>query len=521
MPLPDIPKAIRRHQMATVAAGLLLLIQLLALFLRSDRLALLPLRADEAFSWRLTTYSVPELLRRMPGDAHPPLYYLLLKGWATLFGDSSFALRSLSVVFALASIVVLYALCRESAARFPSAAHSPFTSVSAALFGAMLLAIHLAPEDEPSRSARMYSQGIFLAGLTSWLLLRALRCPRRYLGWWLGYGLAVAGFCYTHYYGFFTVAAQTLFVAGDLAVRALKNSAASVRAPLLGFLLAGGFEFLLYVPWLPVWWKQTHDVWQNFWIQPVTVEHATDVFFRWSSGFPYFQPMEFGLWTLFLLACIVWMVARADRGGLFFLLQASVPWVLGLAISAWSGRPIFLERYLFFAQLFLFAFWGIVWDRLPGLVPRLGLACFLCTLSLFNLESVREQWPTRPPALATAAAFLRDHYQDGDVVLTGSPFELNRLRYYAAQAGIPTIQVRCILSPFQPAGHVCHLCSLQAEEILWTGFSSESNCPRRVWTLAETNAAMPLVGEHWREVSRWSFGSGSEDHYRLIVYECS
>jgi mannosyltransferase len=503
------------------AAGFLVLILALACFLRGDHLALPPLSADEGFSWRLTTYSTPELLYLMPGDAHPPLYYLVVKGWTNLFGDSLSALRSLSVLFALASMVVLYALCRESAARFPSATQSPCPSVSAALFGALLLAIHLDPGYEPSRIARMYSQGIFLAGLTAWLLLRALRCSGDCLGWWLGYGLAVAAFCYTHYYAFFTVAAQTLFVTGDLAVRAFRvptrrvgtRGISAVRSSLTGFLLAGGFAFLLYVPWLPVWWKQTHDVWQNFWIQPVTVEHARDVFFRWSSGSSSFQPVEFRLWTLFLLACIVWMVARADRGGLFFLLQASVPWVLGLAISAWSGRPIFLQRCLFFAQLFLFAFWGIVWDRLPGLVPRLGLGCFLCALSLFNLETIREQWPTRPPALANAVAFLRDHYQDGDVVLTARPSAVNRLRYYAAQAGMRTISVRCILSPFQPPGHIVHLGSLQAADILWTGLSSELCAVRRVWTLAETNAVVPLSGEHWRQVSRWSFGDGNEDHY--------
>ena len=391
--------------------AVLSVILVLASFLRCDRLALPPLSSDESFSWRLTTYSTTELLHHVPGDAHPPLYYLLLKGWTVLFGDSPFALRSLSVLFALASIVVLYALCREAVVRFPSTMNSSFTGPSGALFAALLFAIHLAPVDEPSRNARMYSQGVFLAGLTAWLLLRALRCPRGGLGWWLGYGLAVAAFCYTHYYAFFTIAAQTVFVAGDLAVCAWKKSA--VRASLTGFLSAGTLAFLLYVPWFPVWWKQTHDVWQGFWISPVTVEHAKEVFFTWSTGLSYGGSTDLRWWGLFLLACFVWMVCRADRGGLFFLIQASVPWVLSLSLSVWGGRPIFHERYLVFAQFFLFAFWGMVWDRLPGLLPRLGLGCFLCALSLSGMATVREQWPSRPPALAAAAAFLRDHYQDG------------------------------------------------------------------------------------------------------------
>lgn len=502
------------------AAGFLLLL-LLAFILRCDRLALPALSADESFSWRLTTYSTAELLRHVPGDAHPPLYYLLLKGWTTLFGDSPFALRILSVLFSLASILVLYALCREAAARFPPAANSPLTGRTGAFFAAFLLAIHLGPGYEPSRDARMYSQGIFLAGLSSWLLLRALRCNGGYLGWWLGYGLTVAAFCYTHYYAFFTVAAQTLFVCGDLAVRAYRVPAQRMetRARLAGFLLAGTFAFLLYVPWLPVWWKQTHDVWQGFWIPPVTVERVRDVFFSWSSGLPYQNAVDFTCWTLFLLACIGWVVGKVDRGGVLLLMNAAVPWALSVALSAWSERPIFLERYLVFAQLFLFAFWGIVWDRLPGLVPRLGLGCFLLTLTASGLWTARERWPQRPPTLASAVTFLTDQYQDGDVVLTGSPHSLNRLRYYIEQAGRSSVQARCLVSPFQPPGHICHLCSLQAEDIVWNGFSSESYTTRRVWTLAGSNAALSFPGENWREASRWNFGGEGEGQYALILYE--
>ena len=310
-------------------------------------------------------------------------------------------------------------------------------------------------------------------------------------------------------------------MAGDLAVRAFRVPTRSVgtRACLTGFLLAGTLAFLLYVPWLPVWWKQTHDVWQGFWIPPVTWENAKEVFFSWSSGLPYQGGADFICWTLFLLACIVWMAAKADRGGLFLLMNASIPWVLSVTLSAWSGRPIFQERYLLFAQFFLFAFWGVVWDRLAGLVPRLGLGCFLVALSVSGLWTARERWPTRPPALATAAAFLRDHYRDGDMVLTGGPSALNRLRYYAAQAGMAAIQTRCLVSPFQPAGHIVHLGSLQAEDIVWTGSSSEPPAARRLWTLAGSSTAATPPGEHWREASRWSFGGESEDHCHLILYE--
>ncbi len=488
-------------------AGLFSLLAL-ACMLRCDRLARPRLSNDESFSWRLTTYSTSELLHHMPGDAHPPLYYLILKGWTALLGDSAVALRGLSVFFALASILVLFALCREAR-----------VGVSGAFFAALLFALHLAPADEPSRNARMYSQGVFLAGLTSWLLLRALRSNRALDGWWLGYGLAVAAFCYTHYYAFFTVAAQTLFVVGDLAARAFKRSVASVRPSLLGFLLAGGLAFLLFIPWLPVWWKQTMDVKQGFWIQPVTYDHAKRVFFTWSSGLAYGDAVDLYCWSLLLLGCILWVATRRDRAGLFFLLQASLPWLLSLALSAWSGRPIFHERYLFFAQFALFAFWGIVWNRLPGWIPRLGFGCFLVALTGSGMWTAREPWPTHPPAVADAAAFLRDRYRDGDVIWTSSPSELNRLRYYAAQAGLPaTIPVRCFVSPFQPPGHIVHLGSLRGEDIEWQEYNPKRRGFARVWS---TNEGLTPSGDSWREVARWMFEEESGERLPLILYERS
>jgi mannosyltransferase len=485
-------------------AGLFSLLAL-ACILRCDRLGLPQLSSDESFSWRLTTYSTSELLQHMPGDAHPPLYYMILKGWTALLGDSPVALRSLSVFFALASILVLFALCREAG-----------VCASGAFFAALLFALHLAPVDEPSRNARMYSQGVFLAGLTSWLLLRALRSNRALDGWWLGYGLAVAAFCYTHYYAFFTVAAQTLFVGGDLALHAFKRSVVSVRASLLGFLLAGGLALLLFIPWLPVWWKQTMDVKQGFWIQPVTYDHAKRVFFTWSSGLAYGDAVDLYCWSLLLLGGILWVATRGDRAGLFFLLQASLPWLLSLAISSFSDRPIFHERYLAFAQFFLFPFWGIVWDRLPGWLPRLGLSCFLVAVTLNGLWATRAQWPERPPALAEAATFLRLQYRDGDVVLSASPGELNRLRYYAAQVGLATIQVRCQLSPFQPAGHIVHLGSLQAEDIQWLGLSSEPRVSGRIWMTG--NASVPPDAK-CRVMGQWSF-DGDGGGVSLILFEC-
>lgn len=177
----------------------LLLILVLGTVLRSYHLGFSRLETDESFSWRLTQYSSEELIRRTVADVHPPLYYLLLQAWTAGLGSSPAALRGFSVLFGVLCIPMMYLVCLES---FTGASKPPETSSRmshlGALFSAFLVAVHVT-QVVPGRTARMYSLGVFLAGLTGWLLLRALRATRRQAWWWTGYGVAVAAFCYTHY----------------------------------------------------------------------------------------------------------------------------------------------------------------------------------------------------------------------------------------------------------------------------------------------------------------------------------
>src|SRR5688572_15792167 len=70
---------------------------------------------DESFSWRLVQFPWSEVISRTAADAHPPLYYLVLKTWANVFGNSLFALRSLSVALAGISLALVYGLTSSAA----------------------------------------------------------------------------------------------------------------------------------------------------------------------------------------------------------------------------------------------------------------------------------------------------------------------------------------------------------------------------------------------------------------------
>jgi uncharacterized membrane protein len=69
---------------------------------------------DEASSWQTASFPVVELPRRLRLNVHLPLYYLVLKGWITLFGDSVAALRGLSVASGATTVAAVYLLSREA-----------------------------------------------------------------------------------------------------------------------------------------------------------------------------------------------------------------------------------------------------------------------------------------------------------------------------------------------------------------------------------------------------------------------
>src|SRR5688572_7773978 len=106
-------------------------------------------------------HDVRTFLTPFCGNAHPPLYFLILKGWLA-FGSGEAFLRSLSVIFAVAVIPASYLLARELAGRAAAIIASFLVAVSPFLL-------------QYDREVRMYSLLTLLVVLSLYWLLRALR----------------------------------------------------------------------------------------------------------------------------------------------------------------------------------------------------------------------------------------------------------------------------------------------------------------------------------------------------------
>lgn len=95
---------------------ILLLIIILALFLRLPSLGQ-PFWGDEILSLQIVKHYQGDLMGMInylrAVEVHPPLYYLLLSFWTHCFGLAEAAVRSLSLVFGLATIILSYFLGKQ------------------------------------------------------------------------------------------------------------------------------------------------------------------------------------------------------------------------------------------------------------------------------------------------------------------------------------------------------------------------------------------------------------------------
>ena len=92
---------------------LILLGFLFTLYLRVNLIENKNMWFDEIYSWNTSLYDIAGIIKAAAGDIHPPLFYIVLKGWTAIFSDSVFAMRSLSVFFSILSLVFIYRISKD------------------------------------------------------------------------------------------------------------------------------------------------------------------------------------------------------------------------------------------------------------------------------------------------------------------------------------------------------------------------------------------------------------------------
>ncbi len=204
-----------------------------------------PLWLDEALSVNIAALDFDQMVDALRHDGHPALYYLLLGWWIDAFGDSDLAVRSLSGLFSVLSVWVLYRIAGRYGAATAQvtllvAATSPFL-------------IRYATE------ARMYALLVLLC-CVGWLCVeRAIERPSPARLVFLA--LTVAALVHTHYWSFYLIGAALIVVACNIVLRDDGTRAPAVRIG--AAIVAGGATILVWASVLGEQLRTTGTPWAD------------------------------------------------------------------------------------------------------------------------------------------------------------------------------------------------------------------------------------------------------------------
>lgn len=283
---------------------------------------------DESFSSYLTRFDLGKIWSLTAADVHPPLYYIVLKGWAHFFGHTDFAMRMLSVT--LGAVAILFAFLWLKY-KYGS---------KAAILGSFLLSI------SPvfiryGQEMRMYTMMLAIIFASTYFLQLAVDNGKK--RWWIIYAILVAAGMWTHYFTAFAFCAHLIYLFKVYGKSFWKKY---IWAP---YLLA----IALFSPWMPSLFAQISNVEQNgFWVSPVNVTVMANYF---GEDLYYMKAEEIQNWLLVLatitVSVILYLTVRYRKQMIMLLSMAIVPLILLVILSLPPLSPMFIPRYIIYAML--------------------------------------------------------------------------------------------------------------------------------------------------------------------------
>jgi mannosyltransferase len=193
---------------------------------------------DEGLSVGIADRPLTDIPGVLKVDGSPPLYYMLLHGWMSLFGTGEPSTHAFSLLIALVCVPVAWWSGRV------------LFGVRTAWIAAVLAALNPWLTTY-AQEARMYSLTALLGWIAMVCFLRAFALPsygeRVGRGWLIGFAVSLAAMMYTHNWALFFAAACGITWLGLIWLAGAPERRALVRDGLWAF----GGTLLLYAPWIP------------------------------------------------------------------------------------------------------------------------------------------------------------------------------------------------------------------------------------------------------------------------------
>lgn len=321
---------------------------------------------DEVFSYRTARLGFGDMFRAIINDiVHPPLFYLLLKIWMLVGGESLAWLKLFPVLFSILTLVPFYFLCRELNLNLNA------INVALALISVNGYMIYYAQE------LRMYSLLLFFTITSLWIFTLCVKNEWQDKRFIIALFVINLLFIYTQYFGWLVVATQFAFLLFF-----------QRRKGLLPFVLLCLALGLCFSPWVFVVAKsvsQKHGLAGNLgWIKRPGLSEVVWYFAMLHGTFPIRRSTVIGLALFcfplpFLLRQMLKTKERNEKflfAGLFMF--AFLPTLAALIASFVMKQSLWGERYLIITSVpYLMLLVTAAWQLKPDVVKKIIIACFL------------------------------------------------------------------------------------------------------------------------------------------------
>ncbi|HSW91626.1 MAG TPA: glycosyltransferase family 39 protein [Candidatus Saccharimonadales bacterium] len=380
---------------------------------------------DEAYSIIVAKQPAAQLVHLTSLDTHPPLYYLLLKAWASMFGWSEFALRSLSVLAAGAALFVGGVFVKRVFGIRVALLAIPFVVLAPFLL-------------RYGFEIRMYSLASLIGIAATYVLVRAWQTKpsRERLALYALYAVLVALGMYTLYYLALLWIAHVVW---------LVWMTRREKQPLFKSLWLRAFlvSIVLFLPWLPAFISQVSNGALAAISQPMTIDNLVGIV---SFGFVY-QPtwqlsavmslvVLFVITTLIVLSVHAFKLISVKQRPYLVLLALYVAVPVAVLTLVSLARPMYVERYLSHVLIGGMLFIGVVMAvnlakaKKNVIVTGAALVAVL-VIGVMHLSQVGNFNFQRlqSPMVKQAAALMKDCTKNA-TVFAADPYVAIELDYY-------------------------------------------------------------------------------------------
>lgn len=351
---------------------------------------------DEAYSVGLANQDWSTLISAGIDDVHPVLYYIILKIFTLIFGNSLVTFRLFSLIPIIALSIFSYTHISKK-----------FGEKIGLYFAFILLFLPITLHY--STQIRMYSWAMLFVGITGYYAYSAAMEEYNKKNWIIFSIFSVLS-AYTHYFALFTIGIINIL----MFVYIIRNK----RELLKKWFVFGAIQIILYIPGLWIFIKQSLRVAKGFWISvtyPDIFTQIIEFFFK--------DTIKSGLPSILGLFIFVYMILRVHKEYLnnkkeikpatTGLIVCGLVVLVTLLVSFY--RPVFIPRYMIpMSPLLIFAFATILAKEDKKIIK--AIVC-IGLIGMFAWNGYTYLKTSYDPKNQEPIEYIRDQIKEGDIII--------------------------------------------------------------------------------------------------------